>query len=156
MVAGRVGAAMAAELGTMKVTEQVDALRAFAASPVRFLVVPRFLATMISMPLLTAAVMVMGILCGRFVAQHLFGIDAAYFDANMDKYTHVRDVASGLIKAGIFAAFVSLISCYKGLNCLEGAEGVGRATTEAVVVGSVSILISNFFITYLLNFIMPP
>jgi phospholipid/cholesterol/gamma-HCH transport system permease protein len=156
MVAGRVGAAIAAELGTMKVTEQVEALRAFGTHPVDFLVVPRFIALLGALPLLTGAVMLTGILCGRFVAANLFGIDKVYFDANMLKYTHASDVVAGLIKAGFFAIFVSMISCYKGLNCTEGAEGVGRATTEAVVVSSITILISNFFITYLLSFLIPP
>lgn len=156
MVAGRVGAAIAAELGTMRVTEQVDALRSFAADPVDHLVVPRFVAVLTTLPLLTGCVMFVGILCGRLVAATLFGIDAAYFDANMLRYTQARDVGMGLVKAAFFAVFISMISCYKGLNCGQGAEGVGRATTEAVVVSSVTILITNFFITYLFSMLLPP
>ncbi len=156
MVAGRVGAAIAAELGTMKVTEQVDALRSFAVHPVDFLVVPRFVALVVTLPILTGAAMFIGIECGRVVAAGLMGIDLANFDANMIKFTDAEDVIGGLIKAGCFAVFISMISCYKGLNCSEGAEGVGRATTEAVVVSSITVLISNFFITYLLSYLIPP
>ncbi len=151
MVAGRVGASMAAELGTMRVTEQVDALRALATHPVDYLVVPRMVATTIATPLLTACSIAVGIAAGYIVGVYLLGIDSAYAWHNMVKYTKASDVCSGIIKATVFGMIIALIGCYKGLNCSEGAEGVGRATTESVVYASICILISNFFLTMFLN-----
>jgi phospholipid/cholesterol/gamma-HCH transport system permease protein len=151
MVAGRVGAAMAAELGTMRVTEQIDALRTLATHPTDYLVVPRLLATLIALPLLTAESVVVGISASYVVGVFLLRIDSTYAWANMIKYSHSQDVIAGLSKALIFGGIIATVSCYKGMNCGEGAEGVGRATTEAVVYASISILISNFFLTLLLT-----
>ena len=151
MVAGRVGAALAAELGTMKVTEQIDALRTLAAHPIDFLVVPRMMATLISLPLLTAEAIVVGIGAAYLVTVHLLNVDAAYAWENMIKYSHAQSVVMGLIKASVFGMVIASVSCYKGITCGEGAEGVGRATTEAVVESSISILISNFFLTLFLQ-----
>jgi phospholipid/cholesterol/gamma-HCH transport system permease protein len=147
MVAGRVGAAIAAELGTMRVTEQIDALRTLATHPVDYLVVPRLLALHISLPLLTAESIAVGIGAGYLVGVYFYGIDPTYLWYNMLRYTAVAEVIVGLIKGLIFGGIVALIGCYKGLSCGEGAEGVGRATTEAVVYASITILISNFFLT---------
>lgn len=147
MVAGRVGAAIAAELGTMRVTEQIDALRTLATHPVDYLVVPRLLALHAALPLLTAESIAFGILSGYIVGVYLLGIDATYSWYNMLKYTGTTDVINGIIKAFIFGGIVAIISCYKGMSCGEGAEGVGRATTEAVVFSSITILITNFFLT---------
>ena len=155
MVAGRVGAAMAAELGTMKVTEQIDALRTLAAHPVDYLVIPRILATLIAMPLLTAESISVGIGAAYAVGVLLLGIDPAYAWHNMLHYTGVEDMLTGFIKGTIFGVIIALVSCYKGINCRQGAEGVGRATTEAVVYSSITILITNFFLTMLLNNILP-
>lgn len=151
MVAGRVGAAMAAELGTMKVTEQIDALRALATHPVDYLVVPRLLATTIALPLLTVCSICIGIAASYIVGVGLLGIDPAYAWHNMVRYTSSEDVVVGLIKSVIFGTLIALIGCFKGLQCNQGAEGVGKATTEAVVFGSITILISNFFLTMLLT-----
>lgn len=151
MVAGRVGAAMAAELGTMRVTEQIDALRTLATHPVDYLIVPRFLATLIAMPLLAAESIAVGIGAGYLVGAYLLQIDPTYLWANMLRYTDPQDVLAGVIKATVFGGMIALIGCYKGMNCGEGAEGVGRATTEAVVYSSISVLISNFFLTLILN-----
>jgi phospholipid/cholesterol/gamma-HCH transport system permease protein len=151
MVAGRVGAAMAAELGTMRVTEQIDALRTLATHPVDYLVVPRFLATLGAMPLLAAESMAVGIGAGYLVGAYLLQIDPTYLWANMLRYTDPQDVLAGLMKATVFGGMIALVGCYKGINCGEGAEGVGRATTEAVVYSSISVLISNFFLTLVLN-----
>lgn len=151
MVAGRVGAAMAAELGTMRVTEQIDALRTLATHPVDYLVVPRLLATVIALPLLTSEAIVVGIGAGYVVGVYLLGIDPTYSWANMLRYSDTMDVAMGISKAFIFGGIVAIVSCYKGMQCGEGAEGVGRATTEAVVFSSISILISNFFLTLFLS-----
>jgi phospholipid/cholesterol/gamma-HCH transport system permease protein len=151
MVAGRVGAAIAAELGTMKVTEQIDALRTLTAHPVDYLVVPRILATLTAMPLLAAESICLGIGAAYVVGVYYLGIDAAYSWHNMLHYTDPKDMVSGLIKAFVFGTILALIGCYKGINCRQGAEGVGRATTEAVVYSSITILISNFFLTMTLN-----
>jgi phospholipid/cholesterol/gamma-HCH transport system permease protein len=151
MVAGRVGAAFAAELGTMRVTEQIDALRTLATHPVDYLVVPRLLALHIALPLLTAESIAVGIGAGYFVGVDLYGIDPTYTWYNMLRYTAASDVVVGLIKAVVFGGIVAMIGCYKGLSCGEGAEGVGRATTEAVVYSSITILISNFFLTLTLG-----
>lgn len=151
MVAGRVGAAMAAELGTMRVTEQIDALRALATHPVDYLVTPRILATVAVLPLLTAESIAIGIAAGFVVGVGLLGIDGAYAWHNMVRYTAALDILSGLLKSACFGFLLAWISCYKGLHCPQGAEGVGRATTEAVVYASISILISNFFLTMFLS-----
>ena len=147
MVAGRVGAAIAAELGTMRVTEQIDALRTLATHPVDYLVVPRLLAAHIALPLLTAEAIAIGIGAGYIVGVYLLGIDATYLWNNMLRYTATTDVAIGLIKSFIYGGVVALVGCYKGMSCGEGAEGVGRATTESVVYSSITILIANFFLT---------
>jgi phospholipid/cholesterol/gamma-HCH transport system permease protein len=151
MVAGRVGAAIAAELGTMRVTEQIDALRTLATHPVDYLVVPRLLALHLALPLLTGESIAIGIGAGYLVGVYLYGVDPTYSWYNMLRYTESAEVAVGLIKAVIFGGIVALVGCYKGLSCSEGAEGVGRATTEAVVYASITILISNFFLTLTLG-----
>lgn len=155
MVAGRVGAAIAAELGTMRVTEQIDALRTLAANPIDYLVVPRFLATLFVMPLLSAGAVCIGILAAYVVAVFLKGINPTYLWYNMLHYTTTNDMLTGMIKTFIFGGIVAVISCDKGMNCPQGAEGVGRATTEAVVYSSIAILISNFFLTTLLQRLLP-
>jgi len=151
MVAGRVGAAIAAELGTMRVTEQIDALRTLATHPVDYLVVPRLVALHIAMPLLTAESISIGIAAGYVVGVYLLGIDPVYLWYNMLRYTNPSEVVVGLIKAVVFGGIVALVGCYKGMCCGEGAEGVGRATTEAVVYSSITILITNFFLTLTLG-----
>jgi phospholipid/cholesterol/gamma-HCH transport system permease protein len=151
MVAGRVGAAMAAEIGTMRVTEQIDALRALATHPVDYLVVPRLLAAHLVLPLLTVEAIVIGILGGYFVSVNVLDIEPTYLWANMLKYTHQSDLVIGLIKAFIYGGVIALIGCYKGMTCRLGAEGVGQATTEAVVYASIAILITNFFLTLVMG-----
>src|ERR1039457_3414250 len=151
MVAGRVGAAIAAEIGTMRVTEQIDALRTLATHPIDYLVVPRLTASMIALPLLTVESIVVGISAGYIVGVQLLGIDPVYLWVNMLKYTGNIDLEFGLVKAFIFGGIIALIGCYKGLTCGMGAEGVGRATTEAAVYASISILITNFFLTLVLQ-----
>jgi phospholipid/cholesterol/gamma-HCH transport system permease protein len=155
MVTGRVGAAMSAEIGTMKVTEQIDALRALAVHPVDYLVVPRALAMMISMPLLVAECVALGILASYLVAIYVLDINATYYMANMVRWTRPKDIVMALTKAFCFALLIVFISCHKGLTTREGAVGVGRATTQAVVNGSLAVLIFNFFLTMFLNIIYP-
>ena len=151
MVAGCVGAAIAAEIGTMRVTEQIDALRTLATHPVDYLVVPRLVAAHLALPLLTMESICLGIGASYLVGVYLLGIDATYSWVNLLRYTHDVDVVIGLIKAFIYGGIIALISCYKGLTCRLGAEGVGRATTEAVVYSSIAILITNFFLTLVLG-----
>jgi len=151
MVAGRVGAAIAAEIGTMRVTEQIDALRTLATHPVDYLVAPRILAGFIALPLLTMESICLGIGASYFINVHLLDIDATYSWYNMLRYTHDIDVVIGLIKAFTYGGILTLIGCYKGMTCGMGAEGVGRATTEAVVYSSITILITNFFLTLTLG-----
>jgi len=151
MVAGRVGAAIAAELGTMRVTEQIDALRTLATHPVDYLVVPRLLALHIALPLLTAESIAIGIVASYALGTFLLGIDPTYSWYNMMRYTDAADVFVGMIKALVFGGIVAIVACYKGMTCGQGAQGVGRATTEAVVYSSIAILVSNFFLTLSLS-----
>ncbi len=151
MVTGRVGAAMAAELGTMKVTEQIDALRTLNTHPIDYLVIPRMAATTLAMPALVCEAVAVGILGGYLLAVHVLGIDPAYSWDNMVSMTHVSDILMGLIKGFFFGALISFIGCYKGLTCKNGAQGVGIATTDTVVVASIGILMLNFFLTLLLS-----
>src|SRR6059058_4361971 len=155
MVTGRVGASMSAEIGTMKVTEQIDALRALAVHPIDYLIVPRALAMMLSMPLLVAECVAIGIAAGYFVAIFLLDVNGTYYVANMVRWTQMRDIVMALSKAFCFALLIVFISCHKGLTSREGAVGVGRATTEAVVDASLAVLIFNFFLTMALNIIFP-
>ncbi len=151
MVAGRVGAALAAEIGTMRVTEQIDALRTLATHPVDYLVVPRIVAGHVALPVLTIESISIGIGSSYLVGVYLLGIDPVYSWYNMLHFTHDIDVVIGLTKAFVYGGMIALIGCYKGMTCGLGAEGVGRATTEAVVYSSISILITNFFLTLLLG-----
>src|ERR1700747_834218 len=155
MVAGRVGAAMSAEIGTMKVTEQIDALRALAVYPIDYLVVPRTLAMIVSMPLLVAECIAFGIVAGYFVAVYLLDVNGPYYVENMVRWTRRQDIIMAMTKGCVFALLIVFISCHKGLTAREGAVGVGRATTEAVVNSSLAVLIVNFFLTMGLNVIFP-
>ncbi len=155
MVAGRVGAAMSAEIGTMKVTEQIDALRALGVHPVDYLVVPRIIAMLISMPLLVAECVGLGILASQFVAVNMLGVSGVYYVDYMLRFTAMRDLKMALTKGFVFAILIVLIACNEGLKAKEGAVGVGRATTQAVVVSSLFILIVNFFLTFFLNIFYP-
>lgn len=155
MVAGRVGAAMSAEIGTMKVTQQLDALRALAVHPVDYLVVPRVVAMLISMPLLVAECVFFGILSSYFVATQLLGIPSVYFLQNVWRFIDGHNLVMSIIKGFVFAIIIVFISCQQGLTTREGAVGVGKATTEAVVICSLCILIGNFFLTMALNMVFP-
>ena len=151
MVAGRVGASIAAEIGTMRVTEQIDALRTLATHPVDYLVVPRIVAAHIALPLLAMEAIVVGIGGSYLVCVLVLGIEPVYLWENMLKYTEVVDLVIGLVKAFIFGGIIALIGSYKGLTCGLGAEGVGLATTEAVVYSSITILVTNFFLTLVMG-----
>jgi phospholipid/cholesterol/gamma-HCH transport system permease protein len=151
MVTGRVGSSMAAELGTMRVTEQIDALTTLATEPVQYLVVPRVLASVAMMPLLVLMGDVVGMYGGYLVAVQLLGANPVTYVDNSFKYLTVEDdILSGLIKAAVFGLIFSLIACVRGYDTTGGAEGVGRSTTRAVVSGSLSVLLTDFFLTKLL------
>jgi phospholipid/cholesterol/gamma-HCH transport system permease protein len=147
MVTARAGSAMAAELGTMRVTEQIDALYVMAANPVKYLIVPRVISGFTMVPLLTVISDFLGILGGYFVGVHLLGINEGVFIKNITKLVELSDIYNGMTKAACFGLILSIIGCYKGFNTKGGAEGVGRANTEAVVLSSISILISDYFLT---------
>lgn len=147
MVAARCGSAMAAEIGTMNVTQQVDALRVMSVDPVSYLISPRLLATTIMMPLLSILFTAMGMMGSYVVAIYVLGInDAIYYD-KIQQYVEMRDIFDGLVKATIFGMIVAVVGCHRGYFARGGAEGVGRATTEAVVIASVTILVADYFIT---------
>ncbi len=150
MVAGRAGAAMAAELGTMKVTEQIDALETLATNPMKYLVVPRFIASTVMMFFLTILGVIIGITGGYFVGVKVLGTNPVTYMRQSIDNTEVTDIWYGLIKALVFGAVVGLIGCYKGFHTEGGAEGVGKATTGAVVVSCMLILILDYFLSALL------
>ena len=155
MLAGRVGAAMAAEIGTMKVTEQVDALRSMGVHPVDYLVTPRVIAMLVAMPLLIGESAALGILASVLVGTGPFNVNPAYWMDQMGKYTDLGDVFIALIKGGVFGLLIVAISCHQGLTASNGAVGVGRSTTRAMVYSALAILVVNFFLTLLMNMIFP-
>jgi phospholipid/cholesterol/gamma-HCH transport system permease protein len=150
LVAGRAGSAMAAELGSMRVSEQVDALEAMAVDPMNYLVKPRLLASVIAMPLLTAVFDACGMLGSYVVGIYVLRLSPPEFLVRLRDWVDWDDVWAGLVKALVFGVIVGTVSCYKGLYTEGGAVGVGRATTSAVVVSSVTILVANYFIAILL------
>lgn len=146
MLAGRVGSAMAAELATMRVTEQIDALSCLGAHPIHYLVVPRLLACGLLIPLLTIMADFMGIMGGALICTRVYGVEAHYYWQHSETYVSMADVVMGLIKAIFFGCAIALISCHRGLNSQPGAEGVGRASTEAFVASFIVILVIDFFL----------
>jgi phospholipid/cholesterol/gamma-HCH transport system permease protein len=150
IVAGRAGSAMGAELGTMRVTEQIDALEVMATDPVHYLVVPRVWASTIMLPLLVALGNGIGILGGYLVAVVLFKANPVSYVSRTFQFMELNDLLSGLAKAAVFGFLLAVIGCQQGFYTTGGAEGVGRSTTAAVVVASIAILISDFFLTRLL------
>lgn len=155
MLSGRVGASIAAEIGTMKVTEQIEALRSLGVHPIDYLIVPRVLALLVSTPLLVAECIGLGIGAGYLVATKVLGVSKAYYLTNMLSFTTGRDIKMALIKGMAFACLIGFIACEEGLKTTNGAAGVGRAPTEAVVIASLVILISNFFLSFFLNIFFP-
>lgn len=151
MIAGRVGGAMAAELGTMRVTEQIDALDALGVDPVRYLVAPRFLACVLLLPLLTVVADFAGMVAGGLVSTRMLGVDAHFYWEYSAAYIGKSDVLSGLFKALVFGAAVALVSCYFGFHSTGGAEGVGQAATKAFVFSFLAILFLDFWIGFAWN-----
>jgi phospholipid/cholesterol/gamma-HCH transport system permease protein len=150
VLTGRVGARITAEIGTMRVTEQIDALTALGTEPVQYLVVPRVLSSILMMPLLVIVGDFVGMYGGYLVAVQLFGANPITYIDNSFQFLELSDVTSGIIKAAVFGLIFSLIACVRGYYTEGGAEGVGRSTTRAVVGGSLSILLADFFLTKLL------
>lgn len=151
MLAGRVGSAIAAELGTMKVTEQIDALASMGANPIRHLVVPRFLACLLMIPSLTLMAIFMGIVGGGFYAVYILGIDSYHYWSNSQQYVDNWDLFYGIFKSVFFGATIALVSCHRGFNCAPGAEGVGRAATAAFVMSFVIILVLDLALSIMLD-----
>jgi phospholipid/cholesterol/gamma-HCH transport system permease protein len=149
MVAGRVGAAMAAEIGTMRVTDQIDALGTLSTNPMKYLVAPRLLAGVIALPLLVLVADILGVLGGFIIATLKLGFSAGIYLSNTVNFLETQDVVSGLAKAAVFGFLVTLMGCYHGYNSRGGAEGVGAATTSAVVAASVLILAFDYVLTEL-------
>lgn len=150
IVAGRAGSAMGAELGTMRVTEQIDALEVMATDPIHYLVVPRVWATTIMLPLLVVLGNFIGIAGGYLVSVVMMGANPVSYLDNTFQFMDLNDLFSGLIKAAVFGFLLATIGCQQGFYTTGGAEGVGRSTTAAVVFASIAILISDFFLTRLL------
>ncbi len=153
LLAGRVGSSIAAEIGTMKVTEQIDALKTLSADPIQYLSVPRFVAALIMTPILTVLTDFVGVLGGAVVGFFALGIAFDTYVSNILQYVSLDDFISGLIKSVFFGIEIVLISTYQGFITAGGAEGVGKSTIEAVVKSSMAILISDYFLTYLLQFV---
>jgi phospholipid/cholesterol/gamma-HCH transport system permease protein len=146
MLAGRVGSAMAAELGTMRVTEQIDALSSMGANPIHYLVVPRFVAFVVLIPMLTVMAVFMGVVGGYFYSVIILGIDKHHYMYNTQQFVDSFDLFSGLAKSVFFGIAISLVSCYQGFKCDAGAEGVGKAATSAFVQSFVLILLLDLLL----------
>jgi len=159
MLAGRVGSSIAAELGTMRVTEQIDALRALGANPVQYLVVPRFLACFLLIPMLTAVADGIGIFSGWAFSTQVLGVNSHHYWMHAESFVTGYDVLGGLFKSVFFGAAIAVVACHRGFHCGAGAQGVGKAATESFVVSFIVILIFDFllgvFITNLYFIIWP-
>lgn len=154
MVSGRVGSSISAELGSMVVSQQIEAMRALGTSPVRKLVTPRITALLFSMPLLTVVADILGILGGGIVATMVFGLDNDTYLTGVKAGVGVKDIIGGAIKPFFFALIIGIVACHKGLTTEGGTVGVGRATTSAVVTSSIAIIIADFFLSKLLQTIL--
>ena len=149
MVAGRIGAAMAAEIGTMRVTEQIDALRTLSTNPFKYLIAPRLLAGVTMLPVLVLVGDIIGVFGGYLVGVYKLDFNASSYVRQTIEFIQPIDVISGLVKAAVFGFIVTLMGCYHGFNSRGGAQGVGAATTNAVVSAAILILISNYLVTEL-------
>jgi phospholipid/cholesterol/gamma-HCH transport system permease protein len=147
MVAGRVGASMAAEIGTMRITEQLDALVTLSTNPIKYLVTPRVIAAVLMMPCLVLVADIIGVMGGYLISVHSLGFSSEIYLQNTFQYLERGDVTSGLIKSGVFGFIIAIIGCYSGYHSQKGAQGVGNATTNAVVLSSILILLSNYLLT---------
>lgn len=148
MLSGRVGSAMAAQLGTMRVTEQIDALTALGANPIAYLVVPRFLACVLLIPMLTLCADGIGVFSGWWFSTQVLGVDSFYYWHHSKAFVSTYDLLTGIVKSVFFGASISLVACHRGFHCRAGAEGVGQAATEAFVYSFVIILGIDFFLGF--------
>jgi phospholipid/cholesterol/gamma-HCH transport system permease protein len=155
MLAGRVGAGIATELGTMRITEQIDALESMAVSPVQYLVVPRLFGGLLMAPILTMVFFVIGMIGAYFVAVVSLGVDHGLFVENFKWFVDPVDIAQGVVKSVVFGLAITLIGCYQGYHASGGGRGVGLATTRAVVIGSVCILVLDYFLSDVLLTLLP-
>jgi phospholipid/cholesterol/gamma-HCH transport system permease protein len=151
MVAGRVGSAISAELGSMVVSQQIDAMRALGTSPIRKLVTPRVVALVIALPLLTVASDVFGLIGGGIVAANIYGLDTNTYANSVRNGVDVNDILGGIIKPVFFALIIGIVSCRKGLSTSGGTVGVGISTTSAVVISSITVIIADFFLSKILQ-----
>jgi phospholipid/cholesterol/gamma-HCH transport system permease protein len=149
MVAGRIGASFAAEIGTMRVTEQIDALVTLSTNPNKYLIFPRIIAGTLMLPCLVLVAMIIGVMGGYMVSVHKLGFAAGPYLENTWAFLETHDVVSGLVKAAVFGFIIALMGCYHGYHSRGGAQGVGTATTNAVVSASILILLSNYLLTEL-------
>ena len=147
MVAGRVGASIAAEIGTMRITEQIDALITLSTNPIKYLVAPRVIAAVLMMPCLVLVADIIGVMGGYFISIYTLGFSQDIYLQNTYQYLEVKDVTSGLIKSAVFGFIIAIIGCYSGYYSNKGAQGVGNATTNAVVISSIMILLTNYLLT---------
>ncbi len=150
MVTGRSGSAIAAEIGTMRITEQIDALKTVCINPLQYLVIPRILAGTLVMPLLTVFSMMCGIVGGYFIATSVLGLNGNQYINGIKKYLEYSDITSGLIKSAVFGFILTWVGSFKGFYASGGARGVGLATTQSVVMGSILLLLANYFLTAML------
>jgi len=151
MVAGRVGSAISAELGSMVVSQQIEAMRALGTSPVRKLVTPRIIALLVTLPMLTIGADIAGLIGGGLVAKQLFGLDINTYISSVRSGTDVNDIVAGMIKPLVFGGIIGAVSCYKGLSTTGGTVGVGTSTTQAVVSSSITIIVADFFLSKILQ-----
>lgn len=151
MVAGRVGSSISAELGSMVVSQQIDAMRALGTSPVRKLVTPRIIALLLTLPLLTFSADLVGMVGGGLVARQLYGLDPSVYIQSAKAGLAMSDLVGGMVKPLVFGIIIGLISCYKGLSTTGGTVGVGQSTTSAVVTASVNVIIADFFLSKILQ-----
>lgn len=154
MVAGRIGSAISAELGSMIVSQQIDAMRAFGTDPVRKLVLPRIIALIFMLPLLTVAADVAGITGGGVVASYMFGLDHNVYISSVRTGITIEDIIGGLTKPLFFGLIIGFVSCYKGLSTKGGTAGVGTSTTSAVVISSIVVIIFDFFLSRVLQHVL--
>lgn len=147
MVAGRAGSAITAEIGTMRITEQIDALKTLCINPQQYLVVPRILAGTIIMPMLTVFTMICGIAGGYFIGVTALGLNGQQYISGIQRYVELQDIIKGLIKAGVFGVLLTWVGSFKGYYADGGAQGVGIATTQSVVMASILIIAANYFLT---------
>jgi phospholipid/cholesterol/gamma-HCH transport system permease protein len=151
MLAGRVGSAMAAQLGTMRISEQIDALECLGVNPVHYLVVPRLMACVLLIPLLTVLANFMGVMGGALIVVNVYHVDGYHYWQNAQGFIGMWDITTGLLKPMFFGAAIALISCHRGFNAQSGAEGVGRAATQSFVLSFITILALDFFLALFFN-----